>query len=876
MAMRLPEALTAQTGCPGAANPETERGWTAYRTGDMGAAASAFEAALQRCSDHAGALNGRGYVALREGADEVAARSFERVLRQAPDDIDALVGLGIIAWRQPDHLRSREIFERVAELDPANADARDYLERLPPPPAPPPERPPLVRPERVEYPARVQGDYFEIRTADGWEPFFIRGVNLGAALPGKFPSEFPDADTYVKWIGEMAEMKVNTIRLYTIHPPHFYDALRAHNLAHPEAPIWIIHGVWTELPPDHDFEDAEWEREFFAEMRRVVDLLHGRADIAPRPGHAAGYYTADVADWTLAYIIGREWEPYAVDEFNHLPTSAPGWAGRYLHVEGGTPADAWMAKASEEIIAYEMEVYHAQRPVAYTNWPTLDPLHHPTESTVAEEVAIRTALGEVVETAPLEYDNDLVALDANLVKTTEAFPAGYFASYHPYPYYPDFMILDPEFGRAGSSLGRSNYFGYLQALKAHHPGMPVVVAEYGVPASTGSAHLQPQGWHHGGLTEAEMAEINARMTLEIAEAGMAGAIVFAWIDEWFKRNWLVTEFELPEERNRLWLNRLDAEQHYGMIAMEPRAPLPGRTLSERLPHWREVEPLDQAPDGSTFRALADEGYLWLFVEPTVDEQSWDELFVGFDVVDPAAGDFHLPGRVGPRQPVGLEFVLHLTRDSARILVDPPYNPFVIHRIAGSDPTEPIEIDIENPLPGVFYGRYEQRFNRPFRSVANDDGVYEALRVLTNRRRFARDRAEFAAIGYDRGQLPAGPPPDGMWEMTVDGSAAEIRIPWLLLNVTDPSSRSVLLDDPAGDATGAFGVTTIDGIRMVVTVRSGDRWTTLPASGAVADVPLFSWPTWDVPEWTARRRPAFDAMREMFETLETHPLMESSR
>ena len=68
--------------------------------------------------------------------------------------------------------------------------------------------------------------------------------------------------------------------------------------------------------PNDDFDDAGWKGEFQSEMRRVVDLVHGAATIPARPGHAAGRYDADVSPWTLAYIIGREWEPFAVKAFD--------------------------------------------------------------------------------------------------------------------------------------------------------------------------------------------------------------------------------------------------------------------------------------------------------------------------------------------------------------------------------------------------------------------------------------------------------------------------------------------------------------------------------------------------------------------------------
>ena len=68
-----------------------------------------------------------------------------------------------------------------------------------------------------------------------------------------------------------------------------------------------------------------------------------------------------------------------------------------------------------------------------------------------------------------------------------------------------------------------------------------------------------------------MAAIDARLTREIRESGAAGAIIFAWMDEWFKKNWIVIDFERPAERNRLWLNAMDAEQNYGILGQYPGA-----------------------------------------------------------------------------------------------------------------------------------------------------------------------------------------------------------------------------------------------------------------------------------------------------------------
>ncbi|MGB5526709.1 MAG: tetratricopeptide repeat protein [Gemmatimonadota bacterium] len=860
--------------CPPDLDSVVTQGWDSYRSGSLEAAAEAFRTADVCAPERPDAMNGLAYVALRRDSAAIARDLFDQVLQSSPQDVDALAGRALVAVRDGDRDRAAGLFRKVLDLQPEHAEAREYVDQLEAYTSLPDRGPPPVRPDSTLYPARTRADRFEIRTAEGWEPFYIKGVNLGAALPGKHPSQFPDSATYAGWIAGMAEMSVNVIRVYTIHPPHFYQALYEHNTANPDEALWLMHGVWAELPPHGDYLDPEWEAGFFDEMRRVVDLLHGWAVIPRMPGHTSGRYTADVSAWTLAYLIGREWEPFSVIEFNERYPELREWHGRYLKLSDGLPMDAWLAKACEEMIAYEMSTFRAQRPVAYTNWPTLDPQNHPTETTVEEELRLRRGLGERVERIPREYDNDAVGLDASLVRPTDEFPAGYYAAFHAYPYYPDFMALDPEYREGRGPEGPSNYFAYLASLKEALPGLPVVIAEYGVPASIGIAHLEPQGWHHGGHDEEAMARINARLTREIADAGMAGGALFAWIDEWFKKNWIVIDFEIPLDRNRLWLNRMDAEQHYGVVAMEAGLAPAGDTFEERQRTWRDVPALYRNEGGPTLRALADEAYLWLAVELEQNAGA-DEVLIGFDTLEPEKGDFEWPGREAPSSPVGLEFALRLTPGEARLLVDPASNPIRVDTVRQGLDSARLRTPglLTTPPPGSFAGRLEACYRRPLQTVANDDGRYDSMRVVTNRPRFTKSGIEFAAMGYDRGLLRSGPPPDGLWEWDVDGGVIEVRIPWTLLNVTDPSQRRVLADqgdvaDPcSGNGHVEFGTRTVGDFRVVAVVRTGPgEWRSLPASGSAADAAVFTWPTWEEPTWRSRRRPAFDEMRAVFDGL----------
>jgi len=801
-----------------------------------------------------GGLVGLGFVTLREGRLSAADSLFSAAIARDSSSVDAWEGLARTAWRRGDRSAAAKAAGRALALAPGREDLRALLSQA----DPDWDRPPLAtraRPDTLQLFSRTVGEQFEVRGPDGrWAPFYLQGVNFGVALPGRFPSEFPtDSALYGGWLDTLSAMHANTLRVYTILPPSFYRALRGWNLQHPERPLWLVHGVWTELPPADDFDATEWKAEFRAEMRRVVDLVHGALELPPRPGHAAGRYDADVSRWTFGYIIGREWEPFAVKAYDSAHPGERAYLGRYLSAPRAPAMDAWMAEQCDYLLGYEAGRWNTLRPIAYTNWPTLDPLTHPTEAGTHEELEWRRRAGRPIASTRREYENDAIGLDANLVRPTAANPAGWFASYHAYPYYPDFMLYDPGYSAARSSEGPSNYFGYLEDLRRHHAGIPLVIAEYGVPSSRGNAHWQPQGWSHGGHDEAQMAAIDARLTREIRESGAAGAILFAWTDEWFKRNWVVTDLELPEERNRLWLNAMDAEQQYGILGQYAGRRGGSPVLGGDPPAWRSLEAISTGRGLlRALRAGEDEAYLYLAIEVEPKAPWWDslEVAVAFDTYLPGRGQMALPGGMVQSE-VGFEFLLTLAApDSADLRVLPTYNPY-----AGR------EWIISGDEAGQFY-------RRPATITTEANGQFDELFVITNRARYGRDGTFWPARGNDRGAMRFGTEYESTasdWYADVPAGLIEVRIPWALLNVTDPSSRAVLFDPP-GRTDGDFGTAVTPGFRFgAVAYRKG--------GGVVGALPTlrdgrwrtdafteWTWPTWEVPTSHSRLKPVYDSLR----------------
>src|SRR5690606_25885778 len=98
--------------------------------------------------------------------------------------VDAAIGLGLATYRHGDLPRAHRAFALADSLEPGNATARDYLRRIPAPvdsTALPPKR----RPTQTVIAARIGARIFEVPDGHGgWRPFWMKAVNLGAALPG--------------------------------------------------------------------------------------------------------------------------------------------------------------------------------------------------------------------------------------------------------------------------------------------------------------------------------------------------------------------------------------------------------------------------------------------------------------------------------------------------------------------------------------------------------------------------------------------------------------------------------------------------------------------------------------------------------------------
>jgi len=659
---------------------------------------------------------------------------------------------------------------------------------------------------------QVKGDYFQVYKSNSdrsakknWASIFLKGVNLGVALPGKFPSEFPtNYDLYMEWFKQISAMNSNVIRVYTILPPVFYEALAQYNMQYSDKPLYLLQGVWATVPPDHNYHNPDFSYNFKLEIKDVIDVINGNAIIKPHPGKASGVYISDVSNFTIGFILGREWEPKGVT-YTNQNVDINKYSGDFISLPKGSPMEVWLAEMMDYTVKYEVVKYHKEHPVSFVNWLPLDPMYH--ESEYIENDKVR------------EYDNDLESVDFAKFYNTSLYKSGIFASYHAYPYYPDFIYLDKKYRT------ENNYLSYLKDLKSHCPDMPLLIAEYGVPSSRGNSHYTPYGMDQGGHNETEQAEINKLLTENIWESNCAGAVIFEWIDEWFKFNWMVMDFEQPQHRRKYWHNKENPEQNFGIMAVENRT----IELDGKIDDWKNKT--------NPIAAQADPSYFYLRYKLEDFDFHKQNITIAIDTYDKNLGEFNLK-KFSKTAKRGLEFLIELKSfDDANILVDDEYSVFS---------------DIYHDYIPVYA------------SKANNNGRFVPQELIANRARQTLLDEKFPQKLHNRSKLMFGKNSENSnadWFYDSISGILELRLPWHLLNVSDPSSAQVLhdiADTPEIETTEAdFHIYTY------ISDTENNLQYTIPQNEKAF---TYKWKGWNEPEYSTRLKNQYFTLQKLFAEL----------
>lgn len=657
--------------------------------------------------------------------------------------------------------------------------------------------------EPVEYFMKTKGkEIYKIE--NGKEvPFEIRGVNMGSGEPGEWSTNFAiDKKTYIRWFSNIQEMGANTLRIYTIQNDTFYEAFYEYNKDR-KTPLYLIHGVWVNDYVQNSRLDAyshEFYDTFKEDCKIMIDVIHGERKLnlgrVASAGH--GSYKKDISPWVIGYILGVEWEDLTVAYTDDLYDGIDGYTefyGKYMYtVEGASPFEVMLARVGDAVLDYETDRYGEQRLIAFSNWPTTDPFKYPEN---VEYFFMKSAF-----------------VDVENIKTTDLVKTGHYASYHVYPYYPDYLQFVEDWSQFGlqskeafiDEQGRLNtYKAYLTMLTNHHT-IPVVITEFGVSTGRGMAQKDHNtGRNQGNTAEHEQGQALVECWEDIKASGCNGGCIFTWQDEWFKRTWN-TMYAIDLKRTPYWSDYQTNEQYFGLLSFDPGQKKSVCYVDGDVSEWTEK---DIVVDGSARLSVKyDEKFIYFLVQKNGFNFAKDTLIIPLDITPKSGSNYSENYNLQFDRDVDFLIVIN-GMENSRILVQERYEAL---RSTYSQNVD----DIDTYITGNFPDKNSPKF------VPVDMILQTATALMYN------DNTAKAEV-YETGKLlygnanPEKKNFNSLADFNVNGEYVEIKLPWQLLNFADPSRMNIHDDYYNGEN---YGVSHIHVDRIYAGVENGEKRTVL--------------------------------------------------
>ena len=381
--------------------------------------------------------------------------------------------------------------------------------------------------ERPHAPRRIPGRDLAIARKGSFAARFWPGVNLGATVRAAPGEVAPTRQDYDRWLDGMGDLGVRVVRVYTILRPAFYDALAAYNRRHPKTPLCFIQGVWI---PEEEFLATENAYDAVTDGFDARDRRRGRCRArrrdAPRAPRACGRHAtaptsrAGCSPGRSASSGTRTRSP-TTDAAN---AGAPPYQGRYIRATAGaTPMESWLASMLDHL-ADARAARGWSRPLTFTNWLTVDPLEHPRGAAGAGG----PRLGR--RHAPARHRARGRAASSPATTPIRTTPTSCACEYRttararqvdPYPAYLRDAARAPRRSGGDDHRVRRAERPRRRAPRPARarPGRPLRAARPGASTPTCCATSRRRA--------------------------TPAAMLFEWIDEWFKLTWNTHDLELP-------------------------------------------------------------------------------------------------------------------------------------------------------------------------------------------------------------------------------------------------------------------------------------------------------------------------------------------
>lgn len=619
--------------------------------------------------------------------------------------------------------------------------------------------------ENVLVTAKAEGENIFLTTEKGEQVIDIKGVQISGSLPGHYPKEnFADKNTYKRWFKQIHEMGANTVSVCSIMPSIFYDAVYEYNLNNSE-PLYLFQGISVDDYAQNSGSDAYtplFYDKFSEDCMDAVDIIHGEKRYSLESGSsgASGFYCRDISGWVIGFILGTEWNPDTVAYTNHTQEKKS-FKGSYLYTSGdASPFETMLADIGNTVINYETSKYGVQRPISFYNSRLTDPFVYQSEES--------------------ELYNKNVQIDTEHIIDDKSYKAGLFAAYAVYPNSTELLSFEqyPEkLLQGGKKLPENTdtsdlYELYLALLNAHH-SVPVVVSEFGTSAARGSVNKGDNG-EIKPVTEQMQGEIIVDCYNDIKQTGCAGGVICQWQDEWYKRSWNTQAYE-DTFSSLNWNDCQTDSKNYGLLTFDPGNKESICITDGDTSEWSNDEPVASSADGTRLYMEYDEKYIYFRVNRKNFDYENEKIYIPIDVTPLSGSDY--AENCNLKFEKAADFLIVLDgKENSRILVQEYYDPFPI--VFGE------VYDKKNP----FYHIPEKDsplFKRIYMPLAAEPGWS-----------YTKQTTSFIYKKYETGKLIYGSGDHESYcynsasDFIFSGDDTEIRIPWLLLNFSDPSQMQI--------------------------------------------------------------------------------------
>ncbi len=659
------------------------------------------------------------------------------------------------------------------------------------------------REEALDIPFRTEGPQLQRRDGQGYTGLTLRGVDVSASFPGHYATSY-DAEEgdYLRWLEAIGEMGANAVRVTSVMDDDFYNALYAYNISH-DSPLYLLQGTNISYEVGNGAEDSYTE-EFMGMLlkngKSLIDIIHGQKNLPGVGIQSGGVYRRDISTWVAGILIGTEWYPDTISYTDHNTVRSGIYEGSYFRTaEGASPFEAAMAQIMDGITAYETDKYHEQRPIGFLCDPSCDFLEY-------EEVYARQLQKHA-------------RVDPEHVVPQPAMKAGNFAAYRLFDFCDSFaerLSAGQRQAIAPLLVGLPTdqpYGGYLELLSRYHT-MPVVAAGYGFSSSRG-ALVQDRP----PLREREQGEHLAEVSRVLEDDGWAGGFISTWQDTWERYSWN-TIFAAVHTENYMWHDLQTDGQGYGLMAFAPGEE-PVCVLDGDAAEWSGQDLLLER-DSLRLSARYDAEGLYLLLEGADPETA---VYLPLDI-SPEVGS-----RRSDRPPLAFQrdadFLLCINgRENSRLLVQERCDPLrerFLYETTGDDPF----LSFPEKDSGAFIPLYMVVRNPLLVDILNPEtralqrlGMWETGRLV-------HGNGDSEAANYN-----------SLADFCFGENCVEIRLPWLLLNVGDPSSMLV-----HRDYYQHYGVEFLQIQRLWIGVSRGGERDKIPMSA----LKLKGWKTVDYRE-----------------------------